>query len=178
MDKPKLEHLLIDPVAGGAFFTPVSALESIKKIMDATEVPMEPNKERGKNLVMPRGIVLQRYVSSDRSVKFVGQYRNTCCVTAGPASRPVRMYEINVAPRINSDGWYACIREEDKDIAYLDSMFSRNAVERMALDVLKGYLRYRDRRTARKALRRKRAKELKVESGELKVEGEVKDGYD
>jgi hypothetical protein len=145
-------------VGSGKFFTPKEAEALVKHIWENTRpVPDEP--ERGKNLIMPRGIVMKCFIDGKGDRRYIGQYRQTdpC---AGEASMPRRVYQIIV--EANPDGGsFAAIYEDDKRLVTLRTPLSRNIASGMALRSLYWFLAKRDKKNHRRLEQRKKAKAAK-----------------
>ncbi|MBQ5796042.1 MAG: hypothetical protein IIW14_08645, partial [Kiritimatiellae bacterium] len=72
----KIETIHDMKVGSGAVFTPKEAEALVKHIQENTRpVPDEP--ERGKHLIMPRGIVMQCFTDGKGGRRYIGQYRQT-----------------------------------------------------------------------------------------------------
>ena len=106
-------------------------------------------------LELPRNINLQRYVMSDRSTMFVGQYVNA--VDKSPAVRPARIYRIEVRRLDHPEGWNVEIWDDKKLLVTSDSCLNRAWSEYMAVKQLKAILTCKVRNCA-KAHRRAKTK--------------------
>lgn len=145
----------------GAVFTPKEAEALVKLVTENTRsVPDEP--ERGKHLIMPRGIVMKCFTDGKGDRRYIGQYRQTD-PTAGAASMPRRVYQIDVEA-MSGGGCFAFIYEDDHMIAQIETPLSRNVASRMALRSLYWFLAYRDKRNRRRWEQRKKAKAAKREA--------------
>lgn len=143
------------------FFTPKEAEALVKHIQENTRpVPDEP--ERGKHLIMPRGIVMQCFTDGKGDRRYIGQYRQTD-PTAGEASMPRRVYQIVVEAGLDG-GSFATIFEEDRVIASISTPLSRNVASGMALCSLYWFLAKRDKKNLSNRERRKKAKAAKHEA--------------
>jgi hypothetical protein len=157
----KIETIRDMKVGSGIFFTPKEAEALVKHIQENTRpVPDEP--ERGKNLIMPRGIVMQCFTDGKGDRRYIGQYRQTD-PTAGEASMPRRVYQIAVE-RCPDGGSFATIFEDDRVIASISTPLSRNVASGMALRSLYWFLAKRDKKNRRRLEQRKKAKAAKREA--------------
>lgn len=157
----KIETIHDMKVGSGVFFTPEEADALVKLITEKMRpVPDEP--ERGKHLIMPRGIVMKYFIDGDGDRRYIGQYRQTD-PTAGEASMPRRVYEITIV-RDSDGGSIADIFEESRLIASIRTPLSRNVGSGMALRLLYWYLHKRDKKNRRKLESRKKAKAAKREA--------------
>jgi hypothetical protein len=118
--------------------------------------------ERGKNLIMPRGIVMQCFTDGKGDRRYIGQYRQTA-PTAGEASMPRRIYEIYVMKTM-SNGAIATTVEDGRILARIETLRSRNVASGMALRSLYWFLAKRDKKNRRRLEQRKKAKAAKREA--------------
>jgi hypothetical protein len=118
--------------------------------------------ERGKNLIMPRGIVMQCFTDGKGDRRYIGQYRQTA-PTAGEASMPRRIYEIYVMKTM-SNGAIATTVEDGRILARIETPRSRNVASGMALRSLYWFLAKRDKKNRRRLEQRKKAKAAKREA--------------
>ena len=157
----KIETIHDMKVGSGAVFTPKEAEALVKLVTENTRpVPDEP--ERGKHLIMPRGIVMQCFTDGKGDRRYIGQYRQTD-PTAGAASMPRRVYQIAVE-RCPDGGSIADIFEESRLIASISTPLSRNVASGMALRSLYWFLTYRDKGNRRRLEQRKKDKAAKREA--------------
>lgn len=157
----KIETIHDIKVGSGAVFTPKEAEAIVKLITENTRpVPDEP--ERGKNLIMPRGIVMKCFTDGKGDRRYIGQYRQTA-PTAGEASMPRRVYQIVVEAGLDG-GSFATIFEEDRVNASISTPLSRNVASGMALRSLYWLLHKRDKKNLGNRERRKKAKAAKREA--------------
>jgi hypothetical protein len=118
--------------------------------------------ERGKNFIMPRGIVMQCFTDGKGDRRYIGQYRQTA-PTAGEASMPRRIYEIYVMKTM-SNGAIATTVEDGRILARIETPRSRNVASGMALRSLYWFLAKRDKKNRRRLEQRKKAKAAKREA--------------
>ena len=157
----KIETIRDMKVGSGKFFAPEEAEALVKHIQENTRpVPDEP--EQGKNLIMPRGIVMKYFIDGEGDRRYIGQYRQTD-PTAGEASMPRRVYEITIV-RDPDGGSIADIFEESRLIASIRTPLSRNVASGMALRSLRWFLAKRDKKNRRRLEQRKKAKAAKREA--------------
>lgn len=157
----KIETIHDVKVGSGAVFTPKEA-EALVKLVTENTRPVPDAPERGKNLIMPRGIVMQCGTDGKGDRRYIGQYRQTD-PTAGEASMPRRVYQITVE-RCTDGGSFATIFEDDRVIASISTPLTRNVASGMALRSLYWFLTYRDKRNRRRLEQRKKAKAAKREA--------------
>jgi hypothetical protein len=118
--------------------------------------------ERGKHLIMPRGIVMQCFTDGKGDRRYIGQYRQTD-PAAGEASMPRRIYEIYVMKTM-SNGAIATTVEDGRILARIETPRSRNVASGMALRSLYWILNKRDKKNRRRLEQRKKAKATKREA--------------
>jgi hypothetical protein len=145
---------------GGLFRLDAIRSSSLTKGQEMKFETIEP--ERGKNLIMPRGIVIQCFTDGKGDRRYIGQYRQTD-PTAGEASMPRRVYQIAVE-RCPDGGSFATIFEDDRVIASISTPLSRNVASGMALRSLYWFLAKRDKKNRRRLEQRKKAKAAKREA--------------
>jgi hypothetical protein len=118
--------------------------------------------ERGKNLIMPRGIVMQCFTDGKGDRRYIGQYRQTD-PNAGEASMPRRVYEIYVMKTMSNSA-IATTVEDGRILARIETPLSRNVASGMALRSLYWFLAKRDKNNRRRLEQRKKAKATKREA--------------
>jgi hypothetical protein len=157
----KIETIHDVKVGSGAVFTPKEAEALVTMVTENTR-PVPDAPERGKHLIMPRGIVMQCFTDGKGDRRYLGQYRQTD-PTAGEASMPRRVYRIIVESDLEG-GSFALIYEDDKRLAMLRTPLSRNVASGMALRSLHWFRAKRDKKNRRRLEQRKKAKAAKREA--------------
>ena len=158
----KIETIHDMKAAPAKILAPEELAESVVKLITENTRPVSDSPERGKHLIMPRGIVMQCFTDGKGDRRYIGQYRHTD-PTAGEASMPRRVYQIAVE-RCPDGGSFATIFEDDRVIASISTPLSRNVASGMALRSLYWFLAKRDKKNRRNLERRKRAKAAKREA--------------
>ena len=134
----------------------------LEQAIESAEASMKSKPERGKNLIMPRGIVLRRFIESDRTVRYIGQYRNPN-PAATAHDRPVRTYKVEVFPSAYIDSMFYTVevRDENNLIAQMSVFRGRKIAEHIGIKALKVYLAHLERSTEHCKERRRRRSEEK-----------------